>query len=300
MIDNSIQRIAGRPKTCTFVQADNGVTYIEFAPLKEIDFITHGFSTRLGGVSSGIYKSMNLTFGLSDNPQHVKKNFELMGEALKIEPEHMVYSKQTHTTNVIKVDKHHFGMGITRERTFDNIDGLVTDVPGLCLVTSFADCIPIVIVDKKKRCIASVHSGWKGTVGNISQNAVLLMKQEFNSDVKDMVALIGPGICPSCYEVGSDVAEQFINRYAPEEQQQIVLKGLFPDKYQLDLTSANRYNLIHAGIDSANIFVSDICTCCNSDVLFSHRATQGKRGILCMFVCIRYDYTFNNDNRSGS
>lgn len=90
MIDNSVRRIANRPKTCTFVQADNGVTYIEFAPLKEIDFITHGFSTRLGGVSSGIYKSMNLTFGLSDNPQHVKRNFELMGEALKIQPHHMV------------------------------------------------------------------------------------------------------------------------------------------------------------------------------------------------------------------
>lgn len=186
MIDSSVRRIANRPKTCTFVQADNGVTYIEFAPLKEINFITHGFSTRLGGVSSGIYKSMNLTFGLSDNPQHVKRNFELMGEALKIQPHHMVYSKQTHTTNVIKVDKCHFGMGITRERTFDNIDGLVTDVPGLCLVTSFADCIPVVIIDKKKRCIASVHSGWKGTVGNISKNAILLMKQEFNSNVEDL------------------------------------------------------------------------------------------------------------------
>ncbi len=287
MINSSIRRIAGRPKTCTFVQADNGVTYIEFAPLKEIDFITHGFSTRLGGVSSGIYKSMNLTFNLSDNPCHVKRNFELIGEALKIKPEHMVYSKQTHTTNVLKVDKYHLGMGIIRERTFDNIDGLVTDTPGVCLVTSFADCIPVVIVDKKKHCIASVHSGWKGTVGNISKNAIELMKQEFNSDVKDMIALIGPGICPCCYEVGSDVAEQFIRRYTSKEQQQIMLKGAFPGKYQLDLTSANRYNLIHAGIDHANIFVSDICTCCNSNILFSHRATQGKRGILCMFVCIK-------------
>ncbi len=106
-----------------------------------------------------------------------------------------------------------------------------------------------------------------------------------------MVALIGPGICPSCYEVGSDVAQQFIGRYTKEEQQQIILKGAFPDKYQLDLTSANRYNLIHAGIDQTNIFISDICTCCNSDILFSHRATQGKRGILCMFVCIQHETT---------
>lgn len=282
--DSTVLRIADRPKTTTFVEADNGVTYIEFEPLKKIDFITHGFSTRLGGVSSGIYKSMNLTFGLNDNPQHVKRNFELMGEALHIKPQYMIYSKQTHTTNVMKVDERHFGMGVTRERTFDNIDGFVTDVAGLCLVTSFADCIPIVIVDTKKHCMASLHSGWRGTVGNISQNAVLLMEQEFHSDVKDMVALIGPGICPSCYEVGNDVAEQFINRYSIKEQQQIVLKDVFFDKFHVDLTAANRYNLIHAGIDSANIFVSDICTCCNPDILFSHRATQGKRGLLCMFV----------------
>jgi len=281
-----IKRIHGLPRTCNFVRADNNVTYIEFSPLKEIDFITHGFSTRLGGVSSGIYKSMNLTFGLSDASENVLKNFKLMGDALGITPANMVYSKQTHTTNVLKADRHHAGMGITRQRDFDNVDGLVTDVAGLCLVTAFADCIPVVIIDKKRHCIASLHSGWRGTINNISQNAIRLLRQQFGSDVSDLIAMVGPGICQSCYEVGGEVAQQFLNRYSQKEQQQILSKSALPDKYQLNLIAANQYNLLHAGLSSENIFVSDICTCCNPDVLFSHRATNGRRGLMCMFLYI--------------
>lgn len=128
--------------TVRSVTAENGVPYLRFPMLESESFIEHGFSTRKGGVSTGIYESMNLTFNLEDDPENVSENFRRMAAALHTVPEKMVYSKQTHTTNVLKIEEHHKGMGIVRERDFDNIDGLVTNVPGICLVTSYADCIP--------------------------------------------------------------------------------------------------------------------------------------------------------------
>ena len=98
----------------------------------------------------------------------MSENFRRMADALHTVPEKMVYSKQTHTTNVLKIEEHHKGMGIVRERDFDNIDGLVTNVPGICLVTSYADCIPL-FLDSRNQCIGLSHSGWRGTVGNIAQ-----------------------------------------------------------------------------------------------------------------------------------
>lgn len=273
--------------TTKSIISQNNIPIVRFPAFEDLSYIEHGFSTRMGGVSSGIYASMNLTFHLEDSYENVSENFRRIAEALHTTPEKMVYSKQTHTTNVMKAERFHQGMGVTRERTYDNIDGLITNVPGLCLVTSYADCVPLFFADPVTKCIGASHSGWRGTVGNIAANTVSQLEKEYHSNPADMIVFIGPSICENCYEVSDDVAEQFREHFLLSEWEHILKPSDKPDKYQLNLQLANYYNLIHAGIKPEHIHISDICTCCNPSLLFSHRASKGKRGILCGFIYIK-------------
>lgn len=278
----------------TNVSADN-VPYLTFKPFVNNPYIRQAFSTRLGGVSSGMYESMNLTFNpvgqySADSYENVLANFKLMADTIDIPVENMVYTKQTHTTNIKIVDNYNKGMGIIKERDYDNIDGIITNTNNLCLVSSFADCIPVTLVDAKKGVIAALHSGWKGTVGNISQNGIECMKESFGCNEADIIAFVGPGICKNCYQVSEDVAIEFMKVYSAEETELI----LTPDdnnkctgKYHLDLIAANYINLINAGLLPHNIYVADVCTSCNKELLFSHRASGGRRGIMCNFIYMR-------------
>lgn len=274
-------------RTTEFIDSLNGsVPFIRFKCFENIDFINHGFSTRLGGTSKGIYSSMNLSFGRGDDNACVEENFRLIASVIGTSPENMVNAMQTHTANVLKVGKDKCGMGVTRKRDFSDIDGLVTNEPGVCLVTSYADCIPLFFVDPVKKCIGLSHSGWRGTVSKIGINTVKMMKDEFGSDPADIIAFIGPGICKDCYEISSDVADEFKAAYT-KEQSDILLTQKNDEKYQLDLHQANVYNLLNAGLNPEHIHVTDICTCCNPEILFSHRASQGQRGGMCGFLEIK-------------
>lgn len=273
--------------TVQMQMAANKVPYLTFSPFAGIPFLGHGFSTRLGGVSTGMYASMNLTFHMTDDATCVTENFRRMGEALGIACERMVYSKQTHTTNVLCVDERHCGMGVVRERSFDNIDGLITNQPNVCLVTSYADCVPLFFVDTAKKVIAAAHAGWRGTVGNIAKQTLTVMKETYGCHPEDIIAVTGPCICPNCYEVDTDVARQFQDTYTQEACQNIVTPKQEEGKYLLNLPMANYYHMVREGLSPKNIHISDICTSCNSDLLFSHRATKGKRGILCGFLYIK-------------
>ncbi len=269
----------------TVIKGDN-VPVITYHSLNDIDWIINGFSTRIGGVSDGQYSQMNLSFMLGDSAHNVSRNFKVFGEEMGVSVEDMVYSHQTHTTNVMRVGNEHKGMGILRERNYSDIDGIVTNEPGVCLVTSYADCVPLYFVDVKNRAIGLSHSGWKGTVGNICKNTVELMNKEFGTCPKDLVTCIGPSICVECYEVSEDVAQKFKDAYSDSELTAILIdKG--NGKYQLNLHKANYFNMINCGILPANISMPDICTCCNPTFLHSHRASGGKRGGLCAFLAIK-------------
>lgn len=262
------------------------VPHITFNNLNGVDFIKHGFSTRLGGVSKGIYSSMNLSFTRGDDEKAVSQNFEIIGNELDMDVNSMVYAMQTHTTNVMKVTKEHCGMGVTRERNFSDVDGLITNEPGVTLVTSYADCVPLFFADTRNKAIGLSHSGWRGMVGNIADVTVKMMEKEYNTDPADIVAFIGPSICHNCYEVSEDVAEQFAKAYGTEVFEDILyIKD--NGKFKLDLWRANYRNFINAGILPENIGITDICTCCNSDLLFSHRASKGMRGGMCGFLTIK-------------
>lgn len=268
------------------IKERKGVTWMTYPLLEKTGMVKHGFSTRLGGVSKGIYASMNLSFSRGDEKEAVMENYRHMAAALEVDFEKIVTSDQTHTTNVRVVTAEDAGKGITCPRDYTDIDGLITNVPGLVLATFYADCVPLYFVDPVHRAIGLSHSGWRGTAAGMGRVTVEAMTREYGSNPSDLVAAIGPSICRDCYEVSEDVAEAFCAVFPADE---VLKKGRISDegqKYQLDLWRANELVLLGAGIPKEQIAGPGICTCCNPDFLFSHRASHGKRGNLGAFLCL--------------
>lgn len=264
--------------------------YIEFPVLSEIPFIIHGFSTRLGGVSTGMFSSMNLGADSSpyrDDPDNIKENLRIMAESLGVNPESFVLSDQVHKTCIRVVDENDRGKGFSRPRDYKEIDGLITNKPNITLVTKYADCVPLFFVDPVKKAIGLSHSGWKGTVNRIGKLTAEKMKEAFGSDPRDIIAVIGPSICADCYEVGEEVADEFRKAFFLDEHDSNVICKNDRGRYQLNLWEANRIVLTDAGLLPENIHISGVCTSCNSELLFSHRKTQGKRGSLAAFLAIK-------------
>ncbi len=270
----------------TELMEKNGVPFIQFKNLSATGVVRHGFSTRLGGVSKGIFTSMNLNFKRGDDPEDVMENYRRIAKALEVRVEDMVLSDQTHTTNVRVVMEADRGKGIIKPQDYTDVDGMITNVPGLVLVTSYADCVPLYFVDPVKRVIGLSHSGWKGTVGHMGARTVEQMHSVFGCEPSDLVAAIGPSICQSCYEVSEDVADAFRQAFTPSQAETVLLdKG--NGKYQLDLWKVNWYVLTDSGLLPENIAVTDICTACRPDLLWSHRKTHGQRGGLSAFLQLK-------------
>jgi len=275
-------------KETTIYRTKGKVGFIEYVSLNRFPWLLNAFSTRKGGVSSGQYATMNLSRTVGDSIENVNENFRLFGEAIGVDTDNMVMAEQKHTSCVIRVDGKNMGMGITRERDFHSVDGLVTDTEGLCLVTSFADCVPLYFVDPVHHAIGLTHSGWRGTVAKIGTKTIELMKKEFGTEPSELICCIGPCIGKECYEVSEEVALEFAKAYGPEEYERICSPK--PDKegkYLLDLPRANFEQFIDMGVREENISLPDLCTCCNHDLLHSHRASGGKRGGMCAFLMIR-------------
>ncbi len=249
------------------------------------EVVNHCFSTRFGGVSKGIFESMNLSFTRGDDEKDVLENFRRIAACMDSEPKNMVSSNQTHTTNVLEVTKSHAGNGIVRANELVDVDGMITNEPGLILSTFYADCVPLYFVDRENRAIGLSHSGWKGTVGRIGRETIKLMSQKYGTKPENLICAIGPSICMDCYEVSRDVADKFADEFKGYEAD--ILKDKGDEKYLLDLWRANEIVLLEAGVKKENIAVTNICTCCNSKLLFSHRATKGKRGNLGAFLMLK-------------
>lgn len=263
-----------------------GVTYLTFPILEESGLVSHGFSTRMGGVSQGIYASMNFTFTRGDNPEHVRENYRRMAKALSVDRHRMVLSYQTHTTNVRRVTARDEGKGMEKERDYQDVDGLITDIPGITLVTFYADCVPLYILDPVHKAIGLSHSGWRGTVGRMGAVTLKAMKEAYGTRAEDVLCAIGPSICRDCFEVGEEVAAEFQKEFDRRYWQELVSVNE-RGRYQLDLWKANEIILREAGVRPASIETTDICTRCNPQYLFSHRAAGDKRGNLAAFLCLK-------------
>ena len=270
------------------VKENAGVTYLSFPSLEETGLVSHAFSTRLGGVSKGDYATMNFSFTRGDDPDDVLENYARMARALDVKREKMLLTSQTHTVNVRQVTENDAGKGVVRDRDYTDIDGLITDVPGITLVTFFADCVPLYFLDPVHHAIGLSHSGWRGTVKGMGRVTAEAMKKAFGSRPEDLIACVGPSICSSCYEVGPEVAQEFEHAFDKKYHSSILEKKA-DGKYQLDLWKANQIVLEEAGLKREHISVTNICTHCNPELLFSHRRSAERRGNLCAFLCLKED-----------
>lgn len=260
------------------------VPYLTYNSLSEIKFINHAFSTRLGGVSEGEFTSMNLAFNRGDNPECVTENYKRLCKSAGFDFESLTASAQDHHTFVRAVTKADRGVGIYKPRDMESVDAIITNETGVTLVTYYADCTPLYFVDTKNRAIGLAHGGWRGTVGRIAEKTIQKMTGLYGTNPADITAAVGPAISVCCYEVDKPCIDNF---YALEDLD--TDKFIFPKdggKYMLDLLECNRQILVSAGVKPENITVSDVCTNCNSELLWSHRATKGHRGTMCAFMCL--------------
>lgn len=264
---------------------DVNVPLLHYSLLDETGIVEHCFSTRMGGVSEGVCASLNLSFSRGDDPAAVMENYHRLGQTFGKTPEDFICSDQTHTTTVLRVGKAEKGYGVTRQREYTDVDGLITNEPGVILSTFYADCVPLYFVDPVHKAIGLSHSGWRGTVGRMGQKTLEAMKEAFGTNPAEVIAAVGPSICQECYEISEDVAEHFYKEFPEHGEEILINKG--NGKYQLDLWKTNEIVMIEAGIKPEHLAVTNICTCCNEKLLFSHRASQGKRGNLGAFLMLK-------------
>lgn len=271
------------------VESQNGemveLPLLHYPLLERTGIIEHCFTTRMGGVSEGVCASLNLSFTRGDDPEAVLENYRRVAQTFGKEVENFVCTDQTHTTNVLQVGKKETGFGVTRQKPYTDVDGLITNEPGVILSTFYADCVPLYFVDPVHKAIGLSHSGWRGTVERMGQKTLEAMKEAYGTNPADVVAAIGPSICQECYEISEDVAEHFYEAFPDHGEEILINKG--NGKYQLDLWKTNEIVLQEAGILPEHMAVTNICTCCNHRLLFSHRASQGKRGNLAAFLMLK-------------
>lgn len=262
----------------------NDLLYIQFQNLKEYEnILTHCFTTRLGGVSQGAFSSLNLSFSRDDIRENVLENYRRLADAIGVEYNKMVLSNQIHDNKIRIVSAADAGKGLVMESDIVGFDGLSTNQPGIPLVTFYADCVPVLFLDPVKKAVTAVHSGWRSTVKNISYEALVLMKNTYNSNYNDIQVAIGPSICMNCFEVGKEVYESFKEKFSWCDTYTEYRGG----KYYMSLQKIIKHVLTDAGVPGENIMVSDVCTKCNTDLFFSFRGDKGKTGSLAAVMMLK-------------
>jgi YfiH family protein len=272
--------------------AVNGVEYLPVPAWAQTSWLWHGFSTRRGGLSSvytadGTPSELNLGFTQADDRETVAQNRRLLAEAITGSAEtSLITVRQIHSSLTIRVGDRDAAPAQPCEG-----DGLITDEPGVLLAIQTADCIPVLVADSKKRVVAAFHAGWRGTVQRIVDTGVERMRQEFGCQPEDLVAAIGPGIGACCYAVGEEVVSSFESQFSYGRE--LFRQGSNADASptssnpHLDLTEANRRQLLSAGLDPSAIQVVGGCTSCHPELFYSHRASQGHAGRMLSVIGIR-------------
>lgn len=247
--------------------------------LSETGLVRHGFSTKKEGTSAGTYASLNLGLFTNDSREQVRQNFTLFCCDAGIEPKHLVSLKQVHSTKVLSVSKKDIGKVFTGEM-FSEADGLVTNEPGVCLTTFYADCTPFLLLDPVNRVIGAIHSGWRGTLGQIVCRGVEVMKRQYGSNSRDILVASGPSIKQCHFEVGQEVYELFLEQFGKVATQNTLQKG---EKFYIDTDAINVHSLQEVGVLRQNIFVHPDCTYCGEENYFSYRR-DGETGRMCGMI----------------
>lgn len=242
----------------------------------------HAFTTRYGGVSEGVFASLNLGESRGDDIESVRENYRRVKDALGVQ--RLCFTHQIHENKVRYVtsaDAREPG-----DKMPPDCDGLVTDEEGLGLIIFIADCAPILLCDEKRHIIAAAHAGWRGTVADIAGKAVEAMAG-LGSDRRDIRAAIGPCISKCCFETGPEVPEAVMNVLEGAGEEFIAPSPAHAEKYTVDLKGVNKALLIKAGLRQENIEVSDQCTACHTDRYWSHRVLGPERGSQAAIVVNR-------------
>ena len=261
--------------------ADNGVWYGIFSHF-EAHGLIHGISTRLHGYSISPFNSLNLGLHTGDTRETVLKNRSLFAAAVGINPEAVVTAQQVHEDTITIVSADDRGSGAKDySRAFSSTDALATTEPGVPLMLFFADCVPVLFFDPVRRVTAISHAGWKGTVSRIAAKTLTKLQAEFNVNPKDCLIGIGPSIGQCCYEVDQTVINRLQQEFTNTWSNFTLPKN---NRWQLDLWELNRRQLLEVGASEDNIVVSGICTSCNTQLYYSHRAEHGATGRLAAVV----------------
>lgn len=280
------------------------ITILQTDRLQKLPWLVQGFSTRVGGFSRAYGgRALNLGFTKQDSRSAVEKNRVMFLEKLGVGGKHawpIITLRQIHSDLIHCVD------GAPQQSLVG--DGLVTAMPGLLLAIQTADCLPVIVVDLKKRAVGVFHAGWRGTVKRIVEKGVGSMRLHFGSKPRDLMAAIGPGVHNCCYKVGEEVRESFYSQfdYAASLFHEVKESDPVREKYPLlfltarapghsnlpvniflDLVETNRRQLLDAGVAAKNIQAIPFCTSCRTDLLFSYRAENGITGRLMGAVGVK-------------
>lgn len=279
----------------------NGIEILQSRALEKFPWLVLGFSTRPGGVSTlGGKKELNLGFTDWDARENVLQNRKKLLAALGAEKMRLVPLRQIHSDIIHIFD--------SAPAEVPSGDASITRTPGLLLAVQTADCIPILLADRKRRVVAAIHSGWRGTLKRIVAKTIGRMQMGFGTRPADVIAVLGPGIGRCCYEVGPEVVKQFAGQFAEarewfdgpydqlatgEEQNPLPWLAMAPPgheppppRVQLDLIAANRAILAESGVRPSHIFASELCTACRTDLLFSYRREGLRTGRLMAVIGI--------------
>lgn len=271
----------------TRVRKKDRVSFITFPALEQYEGkLVHAFSTRKGGFSRGIFRSMNLGPTRGDDPENVLFNYMEFSKAIGVNHNNLVLINQQHTTNIRILTEADRGKGLVRPKDEEPADGILTNQPGIGLCLLCADCVIVYLYDPENEAIGLLHSGWRGTAGEISAKGIRMMQEEYGSHPENLIACISPSICKDCYEVSGDLYSAFAAVYPEQEMSEIFLPGKDSSHFQLDLWKAVQFTLLRNGVCLRNIHVTDLCTCHNPDLLFSHRFTKGRRGSLAAVLML--------------
>ena len=235
----------------------------------------HAFTTRPGGVSRGIYESLNLAKGRGDDMDNVRENYRRVCAALGADMGKLVFTNQVHGDLVRRVTAADRGKGLDRPVDYE-ADGLMTNVPGLVLAVFAADCIPILLFDPVERVVAAVHAGWRGTALGIAARAVEGMATQYDCKGENILAAIGPGISQCCFETDADVPNAMTAAMGSAALPFIRDRG--EGKFGVDLKGLNTLWLTRAGLREGHMDISPDCTMCRHEKYWSHRYTKGERG----------------------
>lgn len=256
--------------------------YLTVPSFTKTGLVNHGFTTRIGGVSAAPFNSMNLGIGRGDKPENVVKNYEIAGNAIGFDPKRLVFFPQVHKNDIFVAREEDAGMGFRDFRP--EYDGIITNVRNLPIATFHADCTPIFLLDPVNKVAGVVHAGWRGTALEAAGKAILKMQEVFSCNPENILAGIGPCGGKCCYETHDDVPTEMITRLGNTAKEFFTSFG---EKYLIDLAGLNEFVLKKHGVLAENITVSGICTCCNSDIYWSHRATHGIRGAMAAIIMLR-------------